>query len=149
MHKAEVFVETDVLAAYLTHNGGKPSVLRTLAAQAMCFTSVQNATECIAAASNENERYHTESVLWGLKVLGFHHKYSLTFGDTYRQLPDARKDLRSSIIAGLCVLSKLPLATYDTDRYAAFDGLAILDAATVQPGDGWNAIQTNIIINGG
>lgn len=128
-NRLEIFVDTDVLAAYLAEDTSQPSALQALMRAAVCFTSVLNAGELIAVTRNDEERAHAESVLWGLKVLGFHHKYSLTFGDLHRE--SGGMHFRDSMVAGMCILSKLPLCTSHPERYRAYPGLSLIDAGDV------------------
>ena len=138
--KEGLFLDTDVLADFLDPEGEDKPVLLSLLPVAACFTSVLQATELLASAVREQERTHVESLLGGLHVLGFHHKYCLVFGDLHR-LHGARRALRTSMTAGMCILNKLPLVTYAPARYSAYPGLALFDASRLRGAQSWNDIQ--------
>ena len=129
--KREVFIDTDVMAAYLTHGGPTPSALRVIASAAQCFTSVLHGTELVACASNDTERYLAESVLWGMHVLGFHQRYTIPFGDLHRT-HGAGRPLRDTLTAGMCILNRLPLVTMRPLRYRAFRDLTVFNGGEVR-----------------
>lgn len=149
MPRPEVFVDTDVMIAYLEHNSTVHSLLRKLMSYSICFTSVLNASELIALTRTNAERQHAESVLWGLKVLGFHHKYSLNFGDVHRQAAAAAApgeiSLRNSMVAGICSLSDLPLITYNPTVYRVYKDLRLVGGAEAEQAHSWEELQEQLI----
>jgi predicted nucleic acid-binding protein len=139
----EVLCDTDVLVEYLVDGGAAEPALLTLARTAMCFTSVWNATELLAGASGDGERQSIESMLGGIHILGFHHRYCRDFADAYRG-GGSRGPLRDAVIAGLSIAARLPIVTYRMDRYAAFPGTAVLDARAVAGASSWPALAARI-----
>ena len=140
MTRPEVFLDTDILVAYLAE---PDSLLRQLMTEAVCFTSVLNGSELIGITRSDDERYHAESVLWGLKVLGFHHKYALSFGETHRHA-HGTVSMRDSMVAGMCIVSDLPLVTTDPGRYKGYKGLSILPAQEAAKAESWNEMEPYI-----
>lgn len=138
--KEEMFLDSDVLADYLDPEEGRDPVLLALATLGACFTSVLQATELLAAVSGDTQRAHVVSLLGGLHVLGFHHKYCLSFGDLHRK-HGADRSLRTSMTAGVCILSHLPIVTSRPRQYSVYPGLIVLDAHRLRGVRSWGEIQ--------
>jgi len=147
--RPEIFVDTDVMISYLDHDSPAHSLLRKQMSYSVCFTSVLNASELIAITRTDDERRHAESVLWGLKVLGFHHKYSLTFGDIHRTVSQSGSpnpvSIRNSMVAGICALSDLPLATYSPAAYRLYKDLRLVSGVEAAQAHSWEELQEFMI----
>lgn len=138
--KAELFVDTGVLAEYLLHEGPRPALLERLATAAMLFTSVLNATELLAAVQTDEDRYSVESVLGGVHVLGFHQRYARSFGALAAGRTDAWH-LRNCMVAGCCIEADLPLVTHDTKLYKGFRHLTVIEAGRLRCAERWQDIE--------
>lgn len=108
----KVFLETDVLAEYLTkkHND---SLLLKFMQNSICFTSVINASELFFAAGDESQSDTVQKLLTGLKVLGIHSRYSLLI-NKYSSLVNT---VRDALICVLAEYNKLPIVTYKKERF--------------------------------
>ncbi len=142
--KNEVFIDTDILTDYLTHRTEGPSLLRHLVSFSVCYTSVLNATELLAAASNDDERKTITDCLCGVHVLGFHQRYAMTFGQIFSNQRENKNvvSLRSSMIAGMCITSKLPLVTFATEMYAKIPGIYCIPVNVLFSTRRWEEVET-------
>ena len=110
----KVFLETDILVQYLTDKENDRSILLKFMQNSICFTSVINASELFYAAKSEIEKDSVQKVLTGLKVLGMHSRYSLLI-NKYSSLVNT---VRDALICVLADYNKLPLVTYNTEKFA-------------------------------
>jgi predicted nucleic acid-binding protein len=104
-------LETDVLVDYLTSND--KNYLINLMHTGICFTTVLNAAELLAACQNDNEKYLVRSVLDSLKVLGLHSRYALSIPE----FADKTENVRDALFAVVSLINKLPIVTMSRDRY--------------------------------
>jgi len=104
-------LETDVLADYLTNN--EKNYLMNLMQSGICFTTVLNASELLAACKIESEKSAVRSVLDSLKVLGLHSRYALSVPD----FKDKTENVRDALFAVVSLINKLPIVTLNNDRY--------------------------------
>ena len=105
-------LETDVLIDHLTSE--KNNYLLNLMQKGICFTTVLNASELIAACKNENELKEVRSVLDSLKVLGLHSRYALSIPE----FSGKTKNIRDALFAVVSLINKLPVVTFNRDRYS-------------------------------
>lgn len=138
--KNEVCCDTDVIVRFLTHRGAQPSALRVLVSQAVCVTSVLQATELLAAAEGDAELSAAESVFYAVRVLGFHSRYSAEFGRMHRIAGKVTR-MRDAMTAGFCRANALHLATCRPDAFRSYPGLSLIDANTVRDGMTWQDIE--------
>jgi len=108
-------LETDVLVDHLTSD--KNSYLLKLMQTGICFTTVLNASEMLAACKDETEKSAVRSVLDSLKVLGLHSKYALSVPE----FSDKTSNIRDSLFAVVSLINKLPIVTMNGDRYKKTD----------------------------
>jgi predicted nucleic acid-binding protein len=106
-------VDTDVLVDYLTTSDAINQDLLNLMQKGICFTTVLNASELLAACKNENEEKQVRSVLDSLKVLGIHSRYALSVRD-FAGKTDSLRDALFSVVSSI---NKLPIVTFDEERY--------------------------------
>ena len=141
--QSDVFVETDVLCDFLVTGQQIRSALRTLVRLCVCYTSVLNATELLAAASHEMERSIVRNLLNGVRVLGFHQRYAETFAQIFSNQKEKKNviTLRSSMIAGMCLQNKLTLVTYRISAYNQIDGLTLLPAHQINDTQNWSDLE--------
>jgi predicted nucleic acid-binding protein len=104
-------LDTDVLVDYLTSN--ENNYLINLMQTGICFTTVLNASELLAACNNDEEKYAVRSVLDSVKVLGLHSRYALSVPE----YSDKTKNIRDALFAVVSKINKLPVVTLNTDRY--------------------------------
>ena len=104
-------LETDVLVDYLTSND--KNYLMNLMQTGICFTTVLNAAELLAACQNDNEKYLVRSVLDSLKVLGLHSRYALSVPE----FSEKTENVRDALFAVVSLINKLPIVTMNRDRY--------------------------------
>jgi predicted nucleic acid-binding protein len=136
--KNEAFFDTDVLAAFLVHDGPGPSVVRQLCSIAFGMTSVLQAAELFAAA-RATELSTVESVFYAVHVLGFHFRYAEEFGRMQQHAGSGAR-MRDSMTAGFCRINAVPLVTFRIDAFRPYTGLAAIDAASIRPGMVWTDI---------
>ena len=105
-------LETDVLVDHLMSE--KNNYLLDLMRQGICFTTVLNASELLAACKNKTELKEVRSVLDSLKVLGLHSRYALSIPE----FSGKTKNNRDSLFAVVALINKLPIVTLDHDRYS-------------------------------
>ncbi|MBE0569956.1 MAG: hypothetical protein IH618_00275 [Ignavibacteriaceae bacterium] len=104
-------LETDVLVDYLTSND--KNYLMNLMQTGICFTTVLNAAELLAACQNDNEKYLVRSILDSLKVLGLHSRYALSVPE----FSEKTENVRDALFAVVSLINKLPIVTMSRDRY--------------------------------
>jgi len=96
---------------YLTSN--QNNYLMSLMQTGICFTTVLNASEMLAACKDENEQSAIRSVLDSLKVLGLHQRYALSVPE----FSDKTESIRDALFAVVALINKLPIVTLNRDRY--------------------------------
>ena len=104
-------LETDILVDYLVSN--ENNYLIKLMSTGICFTTVLNASEMLAACKSESELSTIRSVLDSLKVLGLHSKYALSVP----QFADKTSGLRDSLFCVVSLINKLPIVTLNPEKY--------------------------------
>lgn len=104
-------LDTDVLVDYLTSN--ENNYLMNLMQTGICFTTVLNAAELLAACQNDNEKYLVRSVLDSLKVLGLHSRYALSVPEFFEKT----ENVRDALFAVVSLINKLPIVTMNAERY--------------------------------
>ena len=104
-------LDTDILIDYLTSDVN--NYLINLMQSGICFTTVLNASEMLAACKDENEQSAVRSVLDSLKVLGLHQRYALSV----QEFSDNTSSLRDALFCVVSLINKLPIVTLNRDRY--------------------------------
>ena len=104
-------LETDVMVDYLISN--ENNYLINLMQSGICFTTVLNASEMLAACKDEYENSAVRSVLDSLKVLGLHQRYALSVPD----FADKTENVRDALFAVVAFINKLPIVTLNEVRY--------------------------------
>jgi len=136
--KKELFLDTDVLAG-----AAAPLLLGFLRSQALCFTSVLNAAELLAAADSVLARTAAEEVLGGIQVLGFHQRYARRFGEFAARVPGL--PMRHAMVAGVCVENDLPLVSFAAKQYGAYPHLIRIDAEALAGAESWTDVVRAIM----
>jgi len=106
-------VENDILIDYLTNSDSLNSSLIRLMQSGICFTTVLNASELLASCNDNVEEKLVRHVLDSLKVLGIHSRYALRIKD----FTDNTFNLRDALIAVVSSINKIPIVTFDKERY--------------------------------
>ena len=104
-------LETDVMVDYLSSN--ENNYLIKLMKTGICFTTVLNASEMLAACRDESELSAVRSVLDSIKVLGLHSRYALNV----REFSEKTSGLRDALLAVVSSINKLPIVTLNTEKY--------------------------------
>jgi len=130
MSAPKIVVHTDVFVQYLLHAGTAESVLRLTMMKFFCYTTVFNAMELFSLARLPRERAAVEGALSGMKILGLNAKSAKTFG---AWMSDGLKLKRmNSLVAGMCLESKLPILTMQPNEFHGVKGLVIVPALAVR-----------------
>ena len=89
----QFLIETDILNDYLMHRSsdGEPSLLRQALAQATCYTTMINAMELFASATDQKSRDATMNLLMVVRVLGFSARYAEPFAALGKQIEQEKK----------------------------------------------------------
>jgi predicted nucleic acid-binding protein len=106
-------LETDILVDYLAGSGKSNNYLLSLMQDGMCYTTVLNAGELLFASHGEEEIGYVRNVLDSLKVLGLHSRYALSV----KEYSDKTNSLRDSFISVVSSFNKIPIVTFDKERY--------------------------------
>jgi predicted nucleic acid-binding protein len=104
-------LDTDILIDYLTAND--MNYLINLMQKGICFTTVLNAAELLAACKNDEEQSSVRSVLDAIKVLGLNSRYALSITEFSAKTGSIR-DALFSVVASI---NKLPIVTFNKERY--------------------------------
>jgi predicted nucleic acid-binding protein len=104
-------LDTDIMVDYLTSN--ENNYLMSLMQNGICFTTVLNASEMLAACKDENEQSAIRSVLDSMKVLGLHQRYALSVPE----FSDKTESVRDALFCVVSLINKLPIVTLNRERY--------------------------------
>jgi len=110
---SKYLLETDILVDYLTSYNNMDNHLINLMQKGICYTTVLNAAELLAASKDENELKLIRNVLDSLKVLGLNSRYALTVPE-YSEKTSSVRDALFSVVASI---NKIPIVTFNKDRY--------------------------------
>ena len=131
MSAPRLVVDADVILDHLRSTGG-PSVLRRVAAEVFCYTTVFQAVEVFAAARSARQRDAAADAMAAMKILGMNPKNAPRYADLIVRHPRHRTvDL---LTAGLCLDSGLPLLTGRAKNFRNIAGLVVIRAARVRAG---------------
>lgn len=92
-----------------------------------CYTTVFNAIELFSLCDSQKERLVVEDVMYSMKVLGLNGKSAKNVGEEVRQSRNGRLRDIETLVAGVCLESKLPLLTASPQRYK---GIRLLNVVT-------------------
>lgn len=130
MSLPKLVVHTDVIVEYLLHHEPKPPLLRQLMMKFFCYTTVFNAIELFALAGNARERKAVEDSLSAMKILGLNSKHAKRFGPLFNGKPS--RAALDTLVAGICIESRLPLVTGKTGQYKGMRELRVIRSASIQ-----------------
>jgi len=130
MSASKIVVHTDVFMEYLLHDGEQESVLRLAMQKFFCYTTIFNAIELFSLARSESERRAVEQSMSAMKILGVNAKSAKYYG---KLIADGLKLPRmNSMIAGMCLESKLPLLTGQPKEFSGVKQLRIVPSGAVK-----------------
>lgn len=124
MTTRKIVVDTDIILEHLVHDEGS-SLLRRLMSGFFCYTTVFNAIEAFSAARSEKEIQAVDDAMSAMKVLGLNAKSAKSVGRIFFGNRDGTKGL-TLLIAGICIESKLPIATMNPGRFSHVKQIQIL-----------------------
>ena len=104
-------LDTDILVDYVTAND--MNYLINLMQKGICFTTVLNAAELLAACKNDEEQSAVRNVLDAIKVLGLNSRYALSITE-FSEKTGSVRDALFSVVASI---NKLPIVTFNKVRY--------------------------------
>ena len=104
-------LDTDILVDYVTEND--MNYLVNLMQKGICFTTVLNAAELLAACKNDEEHSAVRNVLDAIKVLGLNSRYALSITE-FSVNTGSIRDALFSVVASI---NKLPIVTFNKEHY--------------------------------
>lgn len=131
--KPAFLLETDVLIEYFFK---KPSLLRELLKENVCYTTFVQMAEILSCANTESEREQLMKPFMGLRVLGFHSRYSPVFADFLQESENFsgvfknRDKFRFCLVSAIAKEAKLTVVTRDFSAiYKNFKNIATIEPA--------------------
>jgi hypothetical protein len=110
-------VETDILVDFLTSSNEDMSYLLKLMQKGICFTSVLNASELLFHTRNDFEKAKVMDLLYSIKVLGLHSRYSLSVP----QYSEKFGNIRDTLFFILAKLNKLIIVSLNPKKYEGLE----------------------------
>ncbi len=107
-------LETDILVDYLTTKNKEDTFLLKLMLNGICFTSVINASEMMYFIKSKYELKVVKDLLYALKVLGIHSRYSLSIPKYSSKF----KNSRDTLFYILADINKLIIVTLKPEKYS-------------------------------
>ena len=104
-------LDTDILVDYVTAN--EMYYLINLMQKGICFTTVLNAAELLAACKNDEEQSAVRNVLDAIKVLGLNSRYALSI----TEFSEKAGSIRDALFSVVASINKLPIVTLNKERY--------------------------------
>jgi len=132
MSPGKIVIDTDIILDHLTldHSKSGPglSLMRRAMSKFFCYTTVFNAMEVFELCETRRQMLAAEHALSALKILGMNGKSGRSLGAILRLA--RKRGLRDfdTLIAGLCVESRLPLLTGRPKNYRGVRSLRIIPA---------------------
>ncbi len=113
-NKVEFLIETDIILSHLKQEDeSNLSDLEIAMMKGDCFTSAITAAEIYFENYNEDEMEAVNAVLYSLKVLGIHPRYSLNISEFFNKVASPR----DAIVCSLAKFNKLPILTMEEERF--------------------------------
>jgi predicted nucleic acid-binding protein len=104
-------LDTDILVDYVTANDMNYFI--NLMQKGICFTTVLNAAELLAACKNDEEQSVVRNVLDAIKVLGLNSRYALSI----TEFSEKTGSIRDALFSVVASINKLPIVTFNKERY--------------------------------
>ncbi len=128
----KVVVHTDVIVDHLLHEGDGRSAFRIAMGSLFCYTTVFNAIELFSLARTGRERRMVERSLSAMKILGLNAKHARHYG--VRIAGGMTLARMNTLIAGICLESRLPILTGRPSEFRSFRGLVVVPVSAVKEG---------------
>ena len=129
--KEAVLLETDILVDYFFK---KPSLMRELLKEKVCYTTFVQMGEILSCGNTESEREQLMKPFMGLRVLGFHSRYSPAFADflqeseSFLEVFKNRDKFRFCLVSAIAKEAKLTVVTRDFSAiYKNFTNIATIE----------------------
>jgi predicted nucleic acid-binding protein len=123
-------LHTDIFLEHFFHEGDSPSLLRLALNKFFCYTTVFNAIELFSLAQTQKEIQKIDDAMASLKVLGLNAKNAKSYGALYSEIGNLRN--MNTLIAGLCLESKLPLITGRQKEFRNVEQLQLIPASSLR-----------------
>lgn len=117
----KIVVDSSIIADHLITEQDE-SILRGLSKEYFCYTTVFNAIELFAVSKSLKETQAIEDALSAMKVLGINSKSAKNIATV---VSSTSRDF-SSLIAGVCIESKLPILTLNPKRFSRIKNLQVV-----------------------
>lgn len=117
----KIVVDSSIIADHLITEQNE-SILRGLSKEYFCYTTVFNAIELFAVSKSLKETQAIEDALSAMKVLGINSKSAKNIATV---VSSTSRDF-SSLIAGVCIESKLPILTLNPKRFSRIKNLQVV-----------------------
>ncbi|HYF04274.1 MAG TPA: hypothetical protein VEC36_12905 [Patescibacteria group bacterium] len=131
--KNALLLETDILTDYFFK---KPPLMRELLKENVCYTSFVQMGEILACAASEGEREVLMKPFMGLRVLGFHSRYSQSLAEFLQEsekISDVFKNgsrFRFCLVSAIAKEARLTIATHDfSGTYKHFKNISTIETA--------------------
>ncbi|MEW6004211.1 MAG: PIN domain-containing protein [Stygiobacter sp.] len=113
-NKVEFLIETDIILSHLKQEDESfLSDLEIAMIKGDCFTSSITAAEIYFENYSDDEKAAVDSVLYSLKVLGIHPRYSLNISEFFNKVASPR----DAIICSLAKFNKLSIVTLEVEKF--------------------------------
>jgi predicted nucleic acid-binding protein len=123
----KIVIHTDVLLDFLLHTGSDESTLRKATGKFFCYTTVFNAIELFSVARTDEERKAVEYAMSAMKILGLNAKNAKKYGGLLAC--DVRLPRMNTLVAGICLESRLPVLTSRPDEFRGVKELTVVPAS--------------------
>jgi predicted nucleic acid-binding protein len=112
--KVEFLIENDIMLDHLSQKDTSIySDLEIAMSIGICFTSAINVAELYFNTRTLEEKNAVNSVMFALKILGIHPRYSLTITEFFNKVTS----VRDALICSVAKFNKLPILTNEVERF--------------------------------
>ncbi len=122
----QILIDTDILLQHLTTKDDV-SILMKLMTKYDCFTTVINAIEVYEFVGSKDKKL-ANMVLYGLKILGIHSRYSEMVADLIENQKIKRRkwNLRDALFVMMSLQNKLFITTLNPEKYLNYNDVKFL-----------------------
>lgn len=113
LSKEKYLLDTDILSDHLVNGKNEGSSLIDMMQKGICYTTVLNASELLFFSKSDEEIKYVKKVLNAVKILGLNSRYSLSISNYSKKV----KSLRDALFSVVADINKLPIVTFDNNRY--------------------------------
>jgi predicted nucleic acid-binding protein len=123
-NKVEFLIENDIMIDHLSQKDTSIySDLEIAMSIGICFTSAINVAELYFNTRTLEEKNAVNSVMFALKILGIHPRYSLTITEFFNKVTS----VRDALICSVAKFNKLPILTNEVERFQ-YSGIKIISS---------------------